>query len=290
MNTHGSNGHAPHSAQTTDPEFVQGLERGFAVIKAFSADAPSLTIAEVAARTKLTRAVARRYLLTLQKLGYLVHDGSEFSPTPRLLDLGYTYLATMSVADVAQPFIERITDRLHESSSMAVLDGQECVYIARVQGRKIITTTLVVGSRVPAHATAMGKVLLANLSPSDLDEYFRTAALKRFTKWTLADEARLRKALREIREQGWALADQEFVVGLRTIAAPVFDRTNRVKAAINIAGAVAVVSMKEMLRVHLPVLLEATHDISRALGANVEKVSVSRRRFKVSRSPRPRAR
>jgi len=255
------------------------------VIKAFSADAPALTIAQVARLTKLTRAVARRYLLTLQKLGYLVHDGSAFSPTPRLLDLGYTYLATVSVVDVAQPFIERITEQLHESSSMAVLDGHECVYVARVPARKIITTTLVVGSRVPAHATAMGKVLLAHLQPAELDGYFQTASLQRFTKWTIAEETRLRRTLREIRNQGWAFADQEFVVGLRTIAAPVFDRTNRVKAAINIAGAVAVVSMREMLRDHLPVLLEATHGISRALGANVERVSVAsgRRQWPVAR-------
>jgi len=261
-----------------DPEYVQGLERGFAVIKAFSAEAPSLTIAEVAQRTTLTRAVARRYLLTLQKLGYLVHDGSAFTPTPRLLDLGYTYLATVSVGEIAQPFIEKVVERLHESCSMAILDGHECLYVARVPARRIITTNLVVGSRVPAHATALGKVLLSHLPAADLDRYFETAELRRFTKWTIADKAKLRSALREVRAQGWASADQEYVVGLRTIAAPVFDRSNRVKAAVNIAGAVAVVSMKEMLREHLPVLLEATRDISAALGARVEPVALRRRR------------
>src|SRR5262245_3796825 len=128
--------------RTPNPEFVQGLERGFLVIRAFSADAPWLTIAEVAGRTRLTRAVARRYLLTLAELGYLVHNGSKFSPTPRLLDLGFTYLATLSVTDLAQPYIERVVEQLHESCSMAVLDGREVVYVARVPARRILTANL----------------------------------------------------------------------------------------------------------------------------------------------------
>ena len=250
-----------------DPEYVVGLERGFAVIKAFSSETPALTIAQVAARTRLTRAVARRYLLTLEKLGYMVHDGSLFSPTPRLLDLGYTYLASTSVADIAQPFIERLVEQLHESCSVAVLDGRECVYVARVPARRIITTSLVVGSRVPAHATALGKVLLAHRSAQEIDAYFAAGPLPRFTKYTICDEARLRASFNAARVAGWASADQEYVVGLRTIAVPLVDRSNKVKAAVNMAGAVAVVSMKEMVRRYLPALQEAAYDISRALGA-----------------------
>src|SRR5262245_6315639 len=251
----------------SDHEYVQGVERGFAVIKAFSASAPSQTIAQVAARTSLPRAVARRYLLTLEKLGYMVRAGAVFSPTPRLLELGFTYLSSISVADVAQPFIERLVERLHESCSVAILDGRECVYVARVAARRIITTTLVVGSRVPAHATAMGKVLLANLPPKELDAFFAAGPVERFTKYTMCDETKLRKALAETRARGWASADQEYVVGLRTIAVPILDRTNHVRAAANVAGAVAMVSMKDMIKRYLPVLRDTTRDISKALGA-----------------------
>lgn len=254
-----------------DTEYVQGLERGFAIIKAFSVDVPAMTIAQTATRTSLPRAVARRYLLTLEKLGYVRRDGALFVPTPRLLDLGYSYLSTLPLADVAQPHLEKVVERLHHSSSVAVLDGLECVYVARVPARRVITTTLVVGSRVPAHATALGKVLLAYLPPEELNAYFSHAqAQQRYTLRTICDQPRLRKALRDVRACGWACADEEYNVGLRTIAAPIFDRSGHVKAAIDVAGADALVSMSEMREDHLPVVLRAARDISRALGARVE--------------------
>ncbi len=259
----------PLSRETSESEYVRGLERGFAVIKAFSAEAPALTIAETAARTGLSRAVARRYLLTLEKLGYVTRDGALFGPTPRLLDLGYSYLSTLSVADVAQPFLEQVVGLLHQSSNVAILDGWECLYVARVSARRIITTTLVVGSRVPAHATALGKVLLAHLEPAALDSYFQNVHLERYTLRTICDEARLRKALRDVRNCGWACADEEYTAGLRTIAVPIVDRSGRVNAAINVAGAVSLVSMQDMLDVYLPVLQRAARGISEALGAQI---------------------
>src|SRR5690349_951245 len=156
---------------TPDPvsrEFVQGLERGFAVIRAFH-DQRSLTIAEVASRTALTRAVARRYLLTLQRLGYVGQYGNNFSLTPRILDLGFTFLSSLNVANIAPPFMEALVETLHESCSVGVLEGADVVYVARVAARRIMSINLVVGSRLPAHATSMGKVLLASLSPAGLD-------------------------------------------------------------------------------------------------------------------------
>ena len=242
------------------------MERGFTVIKAFSAEAPALTIAEAAVRTRLSRAVARRYLLTLEKLGYVARDGALFSPTPRLLDLGHSYLSTLSVADVAPPFLERVVALVDQSSSVAVLDSWECLYVARVPGRRVIATTPVVGSRVPAHATALGKVLLSHLEPAELDAYFESIQLQRYTLRTICDEPRLRKALRDVRACGWACADEEYNVGLRTIAAPIVDRSGRVNAAIDVAGAVSVVSMQEMLDVYLPVLKHAASSVSRSAG------------------------
>jgi IclR family transcriptional regulator, pca regulon regulatory protein len=259
-------------ADHADREYVQGVERGFAVIKAFSADAPSLTIAQAAARTNLTRAVARRYLKTLEKLGYVHHEGDVFFPTPRLLDLGYAYLVTLTVADIARPYLDKVVRRLTnaESSSLAVLDGHECIYVARAATKRIISSNLVVGSRLAAHATALGKALLAYLPPDELNQYFRTAPLERLTSRTIYEESKLRRALRKVREQGWAYADEEFVVGRRTIAAPVYDRDGRVTAAVNVAAAVALVSTREMLEEHLPVLLDVAREISSALGANVD--------------------
>ena len=258
----------------SDHEYVQGVERGFAVIKAFSADAPALTIAQVAAHTKLTRAVARRYLMTLEKLGYVSHESGLFFPTPRLLDLGYAYLGTLTVADSAQPFLDKILRQLTnaESTSLAVLDGHDCIYVARAATKRIISSNLSVGSRLAAHATALGKVLLAYLPPDELDRYFQTAPLERYTSRTVCDKTKLRRSLRKIREQGWAFADEEFVVGRRTIAAPVFDRTGKVPAAVNVAAAVALVSTREMLTEHLPVLLAGANQISSALGANVDQI------------------
>jgi IclR family pca regulon transcriptional regulator len=246
------------------------LRRGFAVIKAFTAESPALSISQVAARTGLTRAVARRYLLTLDDLGCVVQAGSLFSLTPRLLDLGFAYLATLDVAKVALPVMEEVVAKLHESCSVAVLDAHDIVYVARVAARRIMSINLAVGSRLPAHATSMGKVLLAHLSQESLDAYFETAPLQRLTKRTICDQATLRDALKEVRARGWAINDQDCEDGIRTLAAPLFDRSSKVVAAINISAHAARVNMKELKRDYLPVLLQAAQQVSSALGADLD--------------------
>lgn len=250
-------------------EFVQGLQRGFAVIKAFSAEARHLTVAEVAARTALTRAVARRYLLTLQEMGYVVQHGGKFTLTPRILDLGFTYLSTIDIPNVALPVMTELADTLRESCSVAVLDGSDCVYVARVPAKRIMSINLVVGSRLPAYATSMGKVLLAYLSPSMLDEYFATTSLQQLTNRTITDERALRKTLQQVRERGWAFADQESEDGVRTVAVPLYDVGMQVQAAMNVSGHASRVSMKELKTRYLPLLQEAAATISRALGAKL---------------------
>ena len=234
---------------------------------AFGADARDLSITEVAKRTGLSRAVARRYLLTLQELGYVVQNGSDFSLTPRILDLGFTYLSTIDVANIAQPVMEEITNTLHESCSAAVLDGTEVVYVARVQAKRIMSINLVVGSRLPAHATSMGKVLLAHLPPQNLEAYLSNAPFEALTKRTVTTAADLRRHLGLVRQRGWAFADQESEVGIRTVAAPLFNHNNQVDAALNVSGHAARVSMDELRRRYLPVLLDGARRISRALGA-----------------------
>ena len=250
-------------------EFVQGLERGFAIVQAFGADHRHQTIAEVAHRTGLTRAVARRYLLTLQRLGYVLQQGGRFALTPRILDLGFTYLSTIDVADVAQPVMEEIAASLHESCSAAVLDGHEVVYVARVQAKRIMSINLVVGSRLPAHATSMGKVLLAHLAPDALDAYFAAAPLRPLTAQTITRPSDLRRVLLDVRQRGWAFSDQESEVGVRTVAAPLYNHANQIDAALNVSAHAARVSMRELKQRFLPVLLDGARRISRALGATL---------------------
>lgn len=247
-------------------EFVQGLERGFAVIHSFH-DARSMTIVEVASRTGLTRAVARRYLHTLVTLGCVSQRGHQFSLTPRILDLGFTFLSTLNVANVAPPFMEALVERLHESCSVGVLDGTDVVYVARVPARRIMSINLVVGSRLPAHTTSMGKVLLASLSPDGLDAYFARKPLRPLTNRTIVSEKALRDVLAAVRKRGWAFSDEESEIGVRTVAAPLYDHTDQVQAAINVSGHAGRVSMAELRRVYLPPLLDCARQISLGLGA-----------------------
>jgi IclR family transcriptional regulator, pca regulon regulatory protein len=258
---------ASRRQRVDDGEYVRALERGLAVLKAFSARAPALSMTEVAERAGLTRAVARRYLFTLEALGYVVFHDGQFQLTPRVLDFGFTYLAATGISDVARPFMEHIVATLRESCSVGVLDGTDVVYIARVTADRIMTTNLTVGSRLPAHATSMGKVLLAYQTPEQLAGYFESSLLQHLTARTIVDEAALRALLDRVRRRGFATNDEESEIGVRTISVPLYDRTNRVAAAINLSGHASRVSMRELKRDHLPVLLSAARGISRALGA-----------------------
>jgi len=252
-----------------DREFVRGLKRGFSVILAFEDTLAALTATEIAARTGLTRAVARRYLMTLHTLGYVEKVGPSFVLTPRVLNLGFTNLSSISVADVALPFMKHIVETLRESCSLAVLEGSDVVYAARLTADRVMTTRLQVGSRLPAHATAMGRVLLAYLSPDEFASYLASADLKPLTERTIRDKSLLKASLKEIRDRGWAVNDQESEKGIRTVAVPIFDRSGRAIAALNSAAHTSRVSLRDLLRAHLPVVQKTANEISRALGAKV---------------------
>jgi IclR family pca regulon transcriptional regulator len=226
-------------------------------------------MADVAERTGLARAVARRYLLTLSELQCVQQHEGRFMLTPRVLDLGFAYLSTMNVGTLAQPTMEAVTDKLGESCSLSVLDGREIVYIARVPAKRIMSINLVVGSRLPAHATSMGKVLLAYLPPHDVDAFFAGPPLQSYTKRTICDEPGLRKALAKVRENGWALSEGEVEEGIRSVAAPLWDHSGRVSAAINVSAHTSRVSKAEFLRHHLPVLVDAAHKISKSLSGRI---------------------
>lgn len=216
-------------------EFIQSLERGLAIIRAFGPHAPEQTVSELAATTGLTRATARRFLITLIELGYVESDGRIFRLTPKVLELGYSFLSGLRFPDVALPHLERLVAEVDEGSEASVLDGDHIVYVARVPSSSVMTVAINVGARMPAHATSMGKVLLAALPDAELDAYFAEADLRSILPRTVTDPAELRAQLERVREQGYAIVDQELEEGLVAIAAPVSGRGGRVVGAINLS-------------------------------------------------------
>jgi IclR family pca regulon transcriptional regulator len=245
---------------TRRADFVQSLQRGLAVIRAFDADHPELTLSEVAAVTGVTRAAARRFLLTLVELGYMRNEGRYFSLTARVLELGYAYLSSLSLPEVAEPHLEALVAEVHESSSMSVLDGTDIVYVARVPVSRIMTVAISVGTRFPAYATSMGRILLAGLPDDELPAHLPRQPLAPLTSRTIGSVDALRTELARVRTQGWALVNQELEEGLRAIAAPVRDPSSRVVAAVNVS-AHATRTLESMRRDLLPRLLATTAKI-----------------------------
>ena len=249
-------------AKASGSDFVQSLERGLAVIQAFSATRPRLTLSDVARETGLTRAAARRFLLTLQQLGFVDSDERDFFLTPRILQLGYAYLSSTPFWDLAQAHMEELVDRLHESSSISVLDRDEIVYVARVPTKRIMTISLAVGSRLPAFATSMGRVMLADLPDAQIDAFLARAELTPLTSRTVTDPVALRALLLEVREQGWALVDQELEDGVRSIAAGLRGADGRVLGALNVSAHATRTNLDALRKQFLPALLETTERIN----------------------------
>ncbi|HEY3902486.1 MAG TPA: IclR family transcriptional regulator C-terminal domain-containing protein [Streptosporangiaceae bacterium] len=249
------------SGQARDSDFVQSLDRGLAVIKAFGPDRDRLSLSEVARATGLTRAAARRFLLTLVKLGYVRNDGREFSLRPRVLELGYAYLSGLAMPEIAAPYLEELVAKLRESSSISVLDGHHIVYVARVPTKRIMTVAISVGTRFPAFATSMGRVLLSGLSEDDLDRYLAEASFEPLTANTVTDPVRLKEIVLEVGSQGYAIVDQELEEGLRAIAAPIRGSGEGVTAAINVSAHASRVSLEAMRTELLPAMLNTARQI-----------------------------
>jgi IclR family pca regulon transcriptional regulator len=250
------------TATSRDGDFVRSFERGLAVLRAFGPDRPSMTLSEVAQESGLTRAAARRFLLTLQRLGYVASDSRYFSLRPRVLELGYAYLSSLPLWELATPHMRDLAEQLHESCSASVLDDDEIVYVARVPTKRIMTINLVVGSRLPAYPTSMGRVLLAALPPGELDAYLGRVKLEPLTERTVIDEGRFRRILAEVREQGWAIVDQELEEGVRSVAAPLINADGRTVAALNVSGHATRVTLDTLRRGFLPRVLETARRIN----------------------------
>jgi IclR family pca regulon transcriptional regulator len=250
------------------PDFVQSLERGLAVIGAFDATHPRLTLADAAKRTGLTRATVRRSLHTLAALGYVTcTDGKWFELTPKVLDLGYTYLSSLQVGDIAQPYMEALSERVDESVSAAVLDGTEIVYVARVPTKRIMRIALGLGSRLPALTTSMGRVLVADLPESERRSVVEAEAeiVRDGVSGARRSSAEMLDLLKDVRAAGYALVDQELELGLRSIAAPLRDRNGHAVAAMNVSTTVSRVTKDRLIGQFLPALLTAADEISAQL-------------------------
>ncbi len=258
-------GAAPGGIEAAANGIVQSLVRGLAVIRAFDAEHPALTLSDVARRAGITRAAAGRFLRTLEQLGYVRVDGRDFSLTPRVLELGFSYLSALSIPEIVQPHLERLSHEVGESVSAAVLDGDDIVYIARVPTRRIMSVRITIGTRFPAFATSMGRVLLAGMADDALGAALAASAHPSLTERTVTDLSALRDEIAAVRAQGWALVDGELEPGLRSVAAPVHDRQGRVVAAVNVSSSATRDSVDHLVDQYLPRLRRTTEAIDAEL-------------------------
>ncbi|MEJ8572656.1 IclR family transcriptional regulator domain-containing protein [Microbaculum marinum] len=247
-------------------ESVQSLVRGIGVIRSFDAGNRRQTITDVAARTGLTRAAARRFLITLCDVGLARTDGKFYELTPAILELAQSYVSSASELEVVQDVLRGLSQEFDESASAAMLDGTDIIYVARAPARhRIMTIGLGIGTRLPAHATSMGQALLSILTPRELEIYFSAADLKPLTVYTLTTRIALRRRLEEVRESGYVLVNEELEIGLRSIAAPVRNPNSRSNIAINISAQAARVSADEMVDSFLPAIRRAVRAVELAM-------------------------
>jgi IclR family pca regulon transcriptional regulator len=249
-----------------DPNFMTSLARGLAVINAFQERKRHLTIAQISHRTEIPRAAVRRCLYTLMKLGYATTDGRTYSLLPKVLTLGHAYLSSTPLAVSAQPYLDRLSEQLHEACNLATLEGEQVLYIARSAiPQRLISVDLSVGSRLPAYCTSMGRILLAALDDDQLQDYLAHAELQAKTSRTLHTPDALWECLQRVRHQGWCVVDQELEQGLRSLAVPVYDSAGHVLAAMNLSTHAGRVPVSELEKRYLPLMLNASRELSSQL-------------------------
>jgi len=245
-------------------EFMATLAKGLAVIRAFSAERPRLTLSQAAAAVGLSRAAARRVLLTLGELGYVDQAGREFSLAPRVLELGFAYLATQNWIDRALPLIKALSEDIAETCSSSVLQGSEIVYVARAPTRRIMTSAIAVGARLPAWHTAMGRIQLGFLPDEEVWRRLRAARIEAFTPGTITDLRALFERIKEDRERGFSIVDEELEKGLRSIAVALTTRRGRLISAIDVSAHANRTTRNEMRERFLPPLREIARQVGLA--------------------------
>lgn len=251
---------------TSSGEFVQSLDRGLAIIRAFGRDKPEQSVGDVAAATGLGRATARRLLHTLEALGYVRGNGSTFVLTPQILALGYSDLSSHTLAKIAEPHLEALAMRTNESCSIAIIDGTDVVYVARASRKRIMSVSVSVGTRFPAWVTALGRVLMAAAADAWVEQYLASTPLTRYTENTVIDTSRLHDLVKATRAQGYCVVDRELEPLVRSLAVPVRDGGGEVVAAVNISSNAAARRLRDHLAL-LPLLLETVRKIERDVQA-----------------------
>jgi len=246
----------------TDPDFMTSLARGLAVLRAFADVRQPQTIAALSQQTGIPRAAVRRCLHTLRQLGYVDAELKNFTLRPKVLTLGYSYLSSTPLTLSAQPCLNGISKALSESSSIAVLEEDQVLYVARAAASRVMSVSLSAGSRLPAYCTSLGRVLLAQLPAAELDAYLARVELKPLTPRTITDAAQLRDVLAQVRADGYALIDEELELGLRSIAVPVRGAAGRVHAALNVGAQALRVSRERMVEEFLPVLRQGAQELA----------------------------
>jgi IclR family pca regulon transcriptional regulator len=249
----------------TDPSFMTSLARGLAVVRAFSDRRRSLTIAQISHKTGIPRAAVRRCLHTLKQLGYADSEANNFTLKPKILTLGYSYLSSTPLTVSAQPYMDQISRTLNESCSLAVLDGNDVLYVSRSSTSRIMSVALNVGSRLPAYCTSLGRAMLAYLPDDAVSTYFNSVELKAYTERTVVSQKRLKEILTETREAGFTVVEEELEIGLRSIAVPVRGASGSVVAALNIGAQATRVTSRQMKESFLPVLLKGSQELSALL-------------------------
>ncbi|MBY7144540.1 helix-turn-helix domain-containing protein [Virgibacillus sp. NKC19-3] len=250
-------------------DHIQSLEKGLKVIQIFSEQIPTLTTSEASKRTGYSRPTTRRILLTLERLGFAESKNGVFSLTAHALTLGYAYLSSQNMWNIAQPFMQEFVKQTGESSSIAVLDGTDIIYVARVPTKRIMTITLNVGSRLPAYATSMGHILLAHLSQEEFNKYIEKVKLDKLTDNTLTTKEELIAELKQVRKRGWAGVEQQLEEGLRSIAVPIRNAEGTVFAALNCSAHAGRISNEKLKDEYLPLLFKAADKISKGIATSL---------------------
>ncbi|PVG80642.1 IclR family transcriptional regulator [Nocardioides gansuensis] len=256
---------SPTTGSGSERDYVQSIERGFAVLLAFDADLPNPSLAELAQRTGLSRPAVRRILLTLQRLGYVAGSGGRWSLTPRVLTIGQHYAATHGIVEIAQPHLLRVAERTGDSASLAQLDGIDVVYVARVNARRVLSLNVDIGTRLPVHATSTGRVLVAFAASAVVDRVIEETGLPALTAHTITDSIVFRDALHHVRRTGYALVDSELEDGFVSAAVPIRDSKGAVVAALASSTSRGRRTPEDVEREVVPVLLEVAEDIGRDL-------------------------
>lgn len=274
----------PNAASVREPYFVNGLAKGLLVIQAFGGDARALTLAEAATRTDMTRASARRILMTLEDLEFVARQGDRhFVLTPKVLSLGYAYLSSMPLWSFAEPVLERLVEELGETCTISAMDGTELVYVMRIPVHRILSQGVTIGSRLPMYCHSAGRVLLSDLNPAQLDAYLLRANLKRYTPHTIVEPARLRKVIAEVARKGYAWVSGEMEENISGLSVPIRSADGRVIAALN--SSVNQPSVKEAaaLKRFLPAIKSAAERLNASLAVGGPHAGVPRGRRKDGR-------